>query len=183
MATDPPTCCGETLRPVNPSRVLTGTTRGDHRKTNTVFHLRGIMVCSPRPFHSLKYSNKPPFICHRFRVYCQEQVQPLRQPKLQVSAKSIGSSDGKRHDEQLLPCQHVLPCSWSFPRHFNNKTKSFLTCPVTPLPRLRQTLAPNLCIPNEPLLIPFHSDFPNQVLRCLLRSLSFTRQKCLPPRT
>ena len=109
----------------------------------------------------------------RSRLSSQEQIQSLFQLEPQVSTEVVGPSDGRRCNEQLLPCRWVLPFSRPSARLFYCKTQPHLSGPNTSLPQLGETLAPHLCLPNKHLLITFHPYFPNEVLRRFIRTLPF----------
>lgn len=164
-----PTCCAETSRPPNRSKAPIGITRGDRRRTSTVFHLLDTTV---RPFSS--FSSRTVGLCERFRFHSQEQIQSLRQHEPQTASKGASPGDGRRCNERFLASPPVLPLPWPSPRCIDHKAQSLFIDPHTSLPQLRAALAPHICLPNKPLFIPFHSHFPNEILRCLIRTLSLT---------
>jgi hypothetical protein len=157
-----------------------GFTRGDRRRTSTVCHLLDTMVRASEPF-SFSKDFEEADLSERSRLHFQEQIQSSGRHNPQDSATA---STPVMEDVAMSDAPHV-PVYFPVhgPPHAAPTAKLNLVDLHTPFPQPRPTMAPYIRLPNEQLLVPIHSQLPNQILCCLIHTFSLTQPTCLPTRT
>jgi hypothetical protein len=99
-------------------------------------------------------------------------------PKTQKQASTPVMEDVAMNDAPQVPAY--------FPVHGSPRAaptaKPNLVGWHTPFPQSRPTMAPYIRLLNERLLVPIHSQLPNQIICCLIHTLSLAQSTCLPTR-